>query len=162
MKTNAYLCKYVVAHLGAPYWFGCYGQKATRALYYAKKKQYPRYYKAKDFSKQYGKRVFDCAGLIKAALWTKTVNGSPKYNAKQDFGATGFYNRAKKKGSIKSFDKVNGRLVFKGTASKKTHVGVYYKGYVYNAKGHKYGVVRQKFKATDWTYWAQCHLFAEK
>lgn len=161
MKSNAYLIKYAKSKVGCPYWFGTYGQKATAALYKAKKKQYPKYYTATDYPKQYGKRVYDCAGLIKAALWTSDVNATPKYNSKQDFGATGFYNRAKKKGAIKTFDKVEGQLVFKGTAGTKTHVGIYSGGYVYHAKGHKYGVVKTKFKATDWTYWAQCHLFAE-
>ena len=161
MKTNAWLVKYAKSKVGSPYWFGCYGQKGSAALYKAKKKQYPKYYTAKDYPKQYGKRVYDCAGLIKAALWTDSLDGSPKYNAKQDCGATGIYNRAKKKGSIKSFDKKSGRVVFKGTAQTKTHIGVYDGGYVYEAKGHKYGVVKTKFKATEWTYWAQCSFFKE-
>lgn len=162
MKTNSWLVKYAKSKVGNPYWFGCYGQKGSAALYKAKKKQYPKYYTATDYPKQYGQRVYDCAGLIKAALWTDSLDGSPKYNSKQDFGATGLYNHAKKKGEIKTFDKVNGRLVFKGTAKTKTHVGVYCSdGYVREAKGHKYGVVKTKFKASDWTYWAQCHLFEE-
>lgn len=162
MKLNSWLVKYAKSKVGNPYWFGCYGQKASAALYNAKKKQYPKYYTATDYSKQYGKRVYDCAGLIKAALWSDSLNGNPKYNSSQDFGATGFYNRAKKKGAIKTFDKVNGRLVFKGTAQTKTHVGVYCSdGYVYEAKGHKYGVKKTKFKMADWTYWCQCHLFKE-
>ena len=161
MKSNSWLVKYAKSKVGHPYWFGCYGQKATAALYKAKKKQYPKYYTATDYPKQYGKRVYDCCGLIKAAAWVDTLNGTPKYNSSQDFGATGLYNRAKKKGAIKTFDKVPGRLVFKGTAQTKTHVGVYADGYVFEAKGHKYGVKKTKFKMTDWTYWCQCHLFKE-
>lgn len=161
MKLNSWLVKYAKSKVGNPYWFGTYGQKASEALYKAKKKQYPKYYTATDFPKQYGKRVYDCAGLVKAAAWSDSLDGTPKYNASQDCGATGFYNRAKKKGAIKTFDKVNGRLVFKGTAQTKTHVGVYEDGYVYEAKGHAYGVVKTKFNATSWTYWAQCHLFKE-
>lgn len=161
MKTNAYLIKYAKAQIGKPYWFGTYGQKSSAALYKAKKKQYPKYYTASDFSKQYGKKVHDCAGLIKGALWCDTPESLPKYNAKQDYGATGFYNAAKKKGKISTFDKVNGRLVFKGNDKTKSHVGVYEDGYVIEAKGHAYGVVKTKFNAKSWPYWAQCHLFSD-
>lgn len=162
MKSNSWLVKYAKSKVGNPYWFGCYGQKASAALFKAKKKQYPKYYTASDFPKQYGQRVYDCAGLVKAALWSDSLDGTPKYNASQDCGATGLYNRAKKKGAIKTFDKVNGRLVFKGTSQTKTHVGVYCSdGYVYEAKGHAYGVVKTKFKASSWTYWCQCSYFKE-
>lgn len=160
MKTNAWLIEYARAHVGCPYWFGCFGQKATAALLAAKKKQYPKYYTATDFTTQFGKQVFDCAGLIKGALWSDTITGTPKYNAKTDFGANGFYNAAKKKGAIKTFDKVNGRLVFKGTDKTKSHVGVYCDGFVYEAKGHAYGVIQSKFDSS-WKYWAQCHLFSD-
>ena len=161
MKTNAYLVKYAKAQHGKPYWFGTYGQKASKALYYAKKKQYPKYYKAKDFPSQYGQKVHDCAGLIKGALWCKTPTSSPRYNKKQDFGANGFYTHAKKKGKISTFPKKPGQLVFKGTDKKKTHIGVYIgSGKVEEAKGHKYGVVRSKL-SSGWKYWAQCHLAKE-
>ena len=157
-KTNAGLFSYAKAQVGKPYFFGTYGQKASRALYRAKKKQYPKYYKW-DYSTRYtGQRVHDCAGLIKGYLWSKTPTSSPHYNRKQDYGANGFYTHAKKKGSISTFKKVKGQLVFKGTASKKTHVGVYIGGgYVVEAKGHKYGVVKSKL-SSGWKYWAQCNL----
>lgn len=161
MKSNSYLVKYAKAQVGRPYWFGTYGQKATAALYHKKKKQYPKHYKTKDFPKQYGKKVHDCAGLIKGALWSNTPNSQPKYNKNQDFGATGFYNKAKKKGRISTFDRKSGRLVFKGNDKTKTHVGVYSGGYVYEAKGHAYGVRKTKFNKRYWPYWAQCHLFKE-
>lgn len=160
MKTNAYLIEYATAQIGRPYWFGTFGNTANAALYKAKKAQYPKYYTAKNYPSQYGQRVHDCAGLIKGALWSATPNSTPKYNAKQDYGATGFYNAAKKKGKISTFDKVNGRLVFKGNEKTKTHVGVYVDGYVIEAKGHAYGVVKTKFNAASWPYWAQCHLFS--
>ena len=157
-KTNSGMASYAKAQIGKPYWFGTYGQKASRALYLAKKKQYPKYYKAKDFPSQYGKRVHDCAGLIKGYLWSKTPTSTPKYNKNQDYGANGFYTHAKSKGKISSFKKIKGQLVFKGTDKKKTHVGVYIgSGYVVEAKGHKYGVVKSKL-SSGWKYWAQCNL----
>jgi hypothetical protein len=72
------------------------------------------------------------------------------------------YNHCTKKGQIASFDKVDGRLVFKGNDKTKTHVGVYVGGYVIEAKGHAYGVVKTKFNAKSWQYWGQSNLFEEK
>ena len=161
MKTNAYLCEYALAQVGLPYWFGTFGQKGSKKLEAEKRKQYPKMYTAKDFPEQYGQRVHDCAGLIKGALWSDTPTSTPKYNAKEDLGADGLYKSAKKKGDIDIFDKVNGRLVFKGTDKKKTHVGVYVDGYVVEAKGHAYGVKKTKFNAKNWPFWAQCAFFEE-
>ena len=161
-KTNSGLVAYAKAQLKKPYWFGCYGQKASKALYTAKKKQYPKYYKWSYSSSVAGKKVHDCAGLIKGYLWSSSPTAAAKYNAKQDFGATGFYNHAKKKGTIKSFDKKPGRLVFKGKNKTMTHIGVYIGGgYVIEAKGHAYGVVKSKLAGGGWTHWAQCHLISE-
>jgi len=159
-KTNSGLVAYAKAQIGLPYWYGTYGQKASKALYEAKKKQYPKYYKAKDFPSQYGKRVHDCAGLIKGYLWSSSPTATPKYDAKTDYGATGFYSHAKHKGTISSFKKIDGQLVFKGSGSKMTHVGVYVGGYVIEAKGHAYGVVKTKFNSS-WTHWAQCNLIID-
>jgi hypothetical protein len=159
-KTNSGLVTYCKKQVGLPYWFGTYGQKASKALYLKKKKQYPKYYKAKNFPSQYGKRVHDCAGLIKGYLWSSSPTATPKYNAKEDYGATGFYTHAKHKGTISSFKKIDGQLVFKGSGSKMTHVGVYVGGYVIEAKGHAYGVVKTKFNSS-WTHWAQCHLITD-
>lgn len=161
-KTNSGLVTYVKAKIGCYYWYGTFGQMASKSLYNSKKSQYPKHYTASDFSKQIAnpKQVFDCAGLIKAYLWTKSIDDvHPVYKPSQDFGATGFYNSAKSKGSISSFKKIAGQLVFKGNDKKKTHVGVYIGGdYVIEAKGHSYGVVKTKFSTGGWKYWAQCHL----
>ena len=100
-------------------------------------------------------------GLHNGALWSDTPTSPPKYNAAQDHGADGLYKKAKKKGAISSFDKVEGRLVFKGSSTKKTHVGIYSGGYVYEAKGHAYGVKKTKFSASSWPYWAQSPYFEE-
>ena len=161
-KTNTGLVAYCKAQKGKPYWYGTYGQKASKKLYNAKKKQYPKQYKWSYPTKDAGKKVHDCAGLIKGYLWSSSPSASPKYNAKQDFGATGFYNKAKKKGKISSFKKIAVQLVFKGNDKTKTHVGVYIgNNYVIEAKGHKYGVIQSKFSTGGWKYWAQCHLIKD-
>lgn len=161
-KTNTGLVEYCKAKVGCYYWFGTFGQMASKSLYNSKKAQYPKYYTASDFAKQIAnpKQVFDCAGLIKAYLWTKSIDDThPVYKSSQDYGATGFYNNAKSKGSISSFQKIAGQLVFKGTDKTKSHVGVYIgNDQVIEAKGHAYGVIKSKFSSGGWKYWAQCHL----
>lgn len=157
-KTNTGLVAYAKAQVGFPYWYGTYGQTASESLYTSKKKQYPSYYTASDFSSQYGKRVHDCVGLIKEYLWSSSATTAPSYNSAQDVSASGMYAKASSKGKIAGFPKKTGQLVFKGTSTSKiTHVGVYGgDGYIYEAKGHQYGVVKTKYSASDWQYWAQC------
>lgn len=156
-KTNSGLVKYAKAQVGLPYWYGTYGQTASSSLYTQKKKQYPSYYTATDFSEQYGKRVHDCAGLIKGYLWSDSTTSTPKYVASQDWSAKTTYSKATTKGKISTFPKTAGLLVFKGsTVSAIDHVGVYGgDGYVYEAKGHAYGVRKTAYKESDWDYWAQ-------
>ena len=157
-KTNSGLIAYCLAQIGLPYWYGTFGQKASASLYNAKKSQYPKYYTATDFASQYGKRVHDCCGLIKGYLWSETPTSSPKYNSSQDVSAKGLYNKCSKKGGMSSFDKVAGRLVFKGTTTSSiTHVGVYIgDDTVVEAKGHAYGVIKSKFSNGGWSFWGQC------
>ncbi len=152
-KTNIGLVEYAKAQLGLPYWYGTFGQKSTEALYKSKKKQYPKYYTANDFSKQYGKKVHDCVGLIKGYLWCDSAaDTTPTYNSKQDVSANGMLKACKKKGKIKTIPEVAGVLVF-----FDGHVGVYIgDGYVVEAKGHAYGVVKTKLSSRPWTDWGYC------
>lgn len=164
-RTNTNLASFCIQVVGAPYWYGTFGQKGNAQLYAAKKKQYPAYYPPKSwteesFKKQYGKRVTDCAGLIKWFLWSNNMTDkSPTYKASEDWGANTFYSKCTEKGKIGSLpsEKV-GILVFKGTDSKKNHVGVIVdnSGTVVEAKGHAYGTI--KSKAKDWGYWGKCNL----
>lgn len=155
-KTNIGLVEYAKCQLGKPYWYGTFGQKATISLLNSKKKQYPKYYRASDFKGQIGSKVFDCIGLIKGYLWSDTPTSDPKYNSEQDVSAKGMYAVSKVKGTISSFNKKNGTLVYKGrSTSSITHVGIYSNGYVYEAKGHAYGVVKTKFNSS-WKYWSEC------
>ena len=163
-KTNSGLVEYCKAKVGCYYWYGTFGQMASKSLYNQKSNQYPTYYTAKDFAKQIAnpKQVFDCAGLLKAYLWTDSIDDTtPTYNAKQDYGATAFYDHCTKKGTIDSFDKVVGRLLFKKKGSKMSHVGVYIgDGKIAEAKGHAYGVVISDLDS-KWTHWGQCNLITE-
>lgn len=157
MKNNAGLVLYAKAQVGLPYWYGTFGQKASPTLLNSKRKQYPSYYKATDFNTQYNKRVHDCVGLIKGYLWSDTTTSVPKYNASQDLSASGMYNSSTFRGDMSTFPALNGTLVYKKSGNRISHVGIYcVDGYVYEAKGHKYGVVSTKFNKDDWKLWSLC------
>ena len=155
-KTNLGLVAYAEKQLGLPYWYGTFGQIATEGLHKSKAKQYPDKYNRKNYTQgwahQYGARVHDCVGLIKGYLWSDTPTSAPKYNAKQDYSADGLINICKVKGSIKTIPEVKGLLVhYKG------HIGVYIgNGFVIEARGHNYGVVKTKLTDRKWTTWGYC------
>lgn len=155
-KTNEGLVAYAMAQLGKPYWYGTYGQIGTEALHKSKAAQYPKYYKRSSYKQgwahQYGARVHDCVGLIKGYLWSDTPTSAPKYNAAQDLSADGMIKACKTKGKIKNMPEVIGLLVhYKG------HIGVYIgNGWVIEARGHNYGVVKTKLTERKWTSWGYC------
>lgn len=145
MKTNLGLVEYCKKQLGLPYWWGTFGQVATKTLYEQKKVQYPTQYLDTDFKYQFGKKVHDCVGLIKGYLWTNE-NGKIVYNPNQDKDVTGMLSNCYEIGSIATIPEIPGILVF-----MKGHVGVYIgNGEVIEAKGHKYGVVKTKLKDRPW------------
>lgn len=155
-KTNIGLVEYAKAQLNKPYWYGTFGNTATEALYKSKAAQYPKYYKRSNYNQgwahQYGERVHDCVGLIKGYLWSDTPTSAPKYKAAQDLSADGMINACKTKGKIKTMPEVVGLLVhYKG------HIGVYIGGgYVIEARGHNYGVVKTKLADRGWASWGYC------
>ena len=160
MKSSFWLVTYAKGQLGKPYWFGTFGQTGSAALYQSKKKQYPSQYTASDFPSQFGKKVHDCSGLIKGALWCEHIDTNPVYKASEDYSANKFYTMATEKGPITSIPDIAGLLVFKGTDKQKNHIGVYIgNGRVIEAKGHKYGVVESSI-SSGWKYWGKCNLFS--
>lgn len=153
-KTNIGLVDYARKQVGRPYWYGCFGQKATAALYAAKKKSYPRNYTATDFSSQYGKKVHDCVGLIKGYFWTKGADSTEyiyQSNGMPDVSADGLFARCKRKGTnMDEMPRIPGVCVF-----MKGHVGIFAGGCdVIEARGHKFGVVVTKLCQRPWTKWA--------
>lgn len=156
-KTNKGLVDYCKAQVGLPYWCGTFGQIATKALYEYNKKRLPAYYTANDFESQFGKRVHDCIGLVKGYMWSKTPTSVPEYNASQDVSVEKMFNIALVKGFIASSTLYDGVLVFNKGLS---HVGVYSNGYVYEAKGHAFGVLKSKYASSNWYYWCECPYIA--
>lgn len=157
IKNNKGLVDYANAQLGKPYWYGTFGQFSNAELYNYKKKQYPNYYTGTDYKYQYNVKVHDCVGLIKGYLWSDDNESSAKYNKSQDVSARGMYNVSVKRGSIVDMPMIEGILVYKGrNTSSITHVGIYSNGYVIEAKGHAFGVVKTKFNSKDWKFWSMC------
>ena len=158
-KTNAGLVEYAMAQLGLPYWYGTFGNIGTEELYKSKKKQYPQYYKWEgtpydNFPQQYGKRVHDCVGLIKGYLWSDSPTAKPRYasGGYPDLSANQMRYACKFTGGISSIPDIPGVLVF-----MVGHVGVYIGGgFVIEARGHEYGVVRTSLKSRPWKWWGKC------
>lgn len=154
--TNKQLIYYANAQLGRPYWYGTFGQIATSSLLKEKRKQYPSYYDQSKyqvkFTDQYGQRVHDCVGLIKGAVWSNgDPEGKPKYNSAQDVSANGLIQRCTETGSIGSIPEIKGLIVW-----KDHHVGVYIgNGYVIEARGHDWGVVKTKVSERPWEKWGK-------
>lgn len=165
-RTAANLATFCLSVVGAPYWFACFGNVASEALYNSKRSepQNKKYYDSwakSTFTDDYGKRVTDCAGLLKWFLWSDNMtNKNPSYKASEDFGATTFYNKCTEKGKIKTLpaNKI-GICVFRGNDTTKSHMGVIVDqaGTVVDARGHAYGTVKNS-NASSWDYWGKCHL----
>jgi len=150
MKTNLGLVEYCRKQLGLPYWYGTFGQVANETLYAQKKMQYPKYYTASDFTKQFGKKVHDCVGLIKGYLWQKD-NGTIVYNPVQDKDVSGMKANCFVTGNIEHIPEILGLLVF-----MQGHVGIYIgNGDVIEARGHAYGVVKTKLNSRPWKTWGK-------
>lgn len=155
MKTNTGLVNYAKAQLGKPYWYGTFGNTATKSLLATKTKQYPGHYtsaRMDKYNSQIGERVHDCVGLIKGYLWSETATSTPKYNSSQDVSANGMLGKCKIQGKITTLPEIPGVLVF-----FSGHVGVYIgDGWVIEAKGFQYGVVKTRLNSGSWTHWGKC------
>ena len=155
MKSNTGLVEYAKKQLGKPYWYGTFGNTATKSLLASKTKQYPGHYtdaRMSKYNSQIGERVHDCVGLIKGYLWSDTATATPKYNSSQDVSANGMRGKCKEQGKISTIPEIPGVLVF-----FSGHVGVYIgDGYVIEAKGFNYGVVKTRLKDGNWTHWGKC------
>lgn len=150
-KTAKGLVEYALAQLGKPYWYGTFGQAASKALYNQKKSQYPSYYKW-EYANETAK-VHDCVGLVKGYLWCDSAeDATPSYNVTQDKSANQFRDMCTSGGTISTIPDVPGVLVF-----YNNHMGVYIgSGEVVEARGHSYGVVKTKLTERPWKSWGYC------
>lgn len=102
----------------------------------------------------------DCVGLVKSYYWSGKANGgvgSPEYcsDAYPDVPATTMYNKAKKKGAIKTMPETPGLIVY---SKSHPHVGIYIGNgetieSTLGSRGD--GVVKRKLD-NFWEYWFEC------
>lgn len=152
-KTTSGLVAYAQSRLGTPYWYGCYGQTASAALYNTMATLYPLQYTASDFPDQYGQHVQDCVGLVKGYRWSSDPSAEPVYNASEDVNVAGMYSSCNERHTISSATPIIGSVLFNLTL---THCGVYVgNGKVIEARGHAYGVVQTDISdaGRTWTWW---------
>ncbi len=150
-KTARGLVAYAIAQLGRPYWYGTFGQAASKELYDQKKRQYPQRYEWEYAGETV--KVHDCVGLIKGYLWCDSPEDTtPVYNAAQDKSANAMRTACKSRGEMVTMPEVPGLLVF-----FDGHVGVYIGGgEVIEARSRKYGVYKSKLAERPWTSWGYC------
>ena len=155
MKNNIGLVDYVKKMIGTPYWWGTFGQFGTKALYDAKKKQYPYAYNWSYQNKMANMKVHDCSGLIKGYLWCETPLSSPNYVGSQDVNAAGFYMNSPQRGYVNDIPEIPGLLVFYGSLE---HIGVYIgNGEVVQCANLDLGCIKTKLKSdSNWKYWGKC------
>ena len=141
---------------GWGYVWGTYGCVLTDSLFAYKLEQYPdgvgNY---EDFIRAnwLGGRTTDCVGLIKGYGWLNPETLSIDYatTAMPDIGANQMYYSASVSGTIDTMPDTPGLAVW-----HDGHIGVYIgDGYVIEAMGTKYGVVKTELAGRGWTHWLE-------
>ena len=141
---------------GWGYVWGTYGCVLTDSLFAYKLEQYPdgvgNY---EDFIRAnwLGGRTTDCVGLIKGYGWLNPETLSIDYatNGMPDIGANQMYYSASVSGTIDTMPDKPGLAVW-----HDGHIGVYIgDGYVIEAMGTKYGVVKTELAGRGWTHWLE-------
>ena len=98
-----------------------------------------------------GRRTADCVGLIKSYLWynPETRQIEYGYGDIEDAGANKLYKSATESGPITDMPDIPGLGVW-----KNGHVGIYVgNGFVIQAMGTKYGVVKTRLEGSNFTNW---------
>lgn len=134
-KTASGLVSFAKKKLGTPYVYGAKGEKLTLEKYNTLKKMYGSMVWDSD-KKKVGKVCVDCSGLI--SWYTGKVINS-----------TAFKNTATK---VLPISEIN-RAVAGCAVWRSGHIGVYIgNGYIIEARGSRYGVVKTKVSQRDFTH----------
>ncbi len=154
MKTNTSLCKFAKDKLGCGYVWGTFGQILTESVLHSKAKQYPTQVGTyKNYLKKHlGTPTCDCIGLIKWFFW-QNKDGGVTYQSggMADINANMLFDKAQTKGTIKTMPEIKGLAVW-----RRGHIGIYIgNGYVIEAKGTRYGVVKSKLSDCSFTHWCK-------
>lgn len=156
VKNSGDLVRYAQYALNSRwgYLYGTYGQILDQPLLESRQRSYPSEvtpYLAFIQNNWVGKRVTDCAGLIKGYGWLNPETGIIQYavNGVPDLSANGMYQAAAEKGDIGSIPDVPGLAVW-----QDGHIGIYVgNGEVIEAMTTTRGVVKTKLKDRGWTAW---------
>lgn len=157
-KNNLDLVQWAIAAYNSDwgYVMGTYGLVLTEDLLEAKIQQLPDDilpYEEFIRSNYLGLRTADCVGLIKGYSWLNVDTGVIGYatNGHPDVGADQLYNAATEKGPISTMPEIPGLIVH-----STGHVGIYIgDGYVIEAMGTRYGVVKTRVANRNWTGWCK-------
>ena len=157
-KNNLDLVQWAIAAYEADwgYVMGTFGQVLTEDLLEAKLVQLPDAIEPyEDFirANYMGLRTADCIGLIKGYSWHDIESGEIRYatNGMPDVGADQIYEIATEKGGISTMPEIPGLIVH-----AEGHVGIYIgDGYVIEAMGTHYGVVKTRVDNRNWTGWCK-------
>lgn len=168
--TNLHFVEFLKKMVGQPYWYGTCVYKCSTSTLNSKTNQYPSHYtsaRKATYQKHIANKMVsaDCVGLGKGYNWTYGGEGviesigtdktfKSKYgNNCPDKSANGMFTYAKSKGlkwgKISTIPEVPGLAVrYDG------HVGFYIgDGYVIEARGFNYGIVKTKLAGRKWDYW---------
>lgn len=142
-KTNLGLVEFAHSILGCAYLYGCNGRLVTEELIQAKARQYPSVFTPSyiERSRQgIGKIGYDCSSVIDCYVGIdKSANG---YFSASTIKGEGLLGMPDKKGILVHTD---------------GHIGVYIGGgFVIEARGVDYGVVKTALKDRPWKRWSQC------
>ncbi|HEX2985250.1 MAG TPA: hypothetical protein VHO71_00365 [Caproiciproducens sp.] len=155
-KNNIDLVKYArnAASKKWGYLYGTYGQILdSKLLESCEKTYYDEVAPYHDFIRKnwMGRRVTDCAGLIKSYGWYDPDSGEIKYqsNGMKDLSANGFYMAATEKGGMDSMPEIPGLAVW-----MDGHIGIYAGGGdVIESMTTTRGVVQTRLQGRGWQYW---------
>lgn len=163
--------------VGCPYVYGATGKPCTPSYRAARMSQYPAYAekikrncprlsgkssscagcKWCDPETGVGKLAYDCAQLSRWAMDAVGISLVSGANSQWERTAWAEF------GTIDTLPRERVCLVFRRDEDHMGHVGVYQgDGAVIHAKGHDYGVVRQKLEDAKFTHWGiPCGLYEE-
>ena len=150
MATNneTKVLQWLEERIGDGYIYGAKGQTATVDFINQQMDQYPEYVKYDIVKKWIGKKVWDCATLVRFAM--KEVGISMVSGATSQWNKTDWM----KKGTIDSLPKEKICCLYRWTGSVMQHTGVYLgNGYFIDARGSSTGVVKTKIEKYPWTHW---------
>lgn len=147
-ETTVY--NWLMQRIGEGYVWSADGEVLTEAIFNEYKRKQPDY--VTDVSKKWiGKRVWDCASLVREAM--KLIG------IKMASGATSAWKNTvwAAKGTIDTLPKNQMAILYRQTdANTMQHTGVYMgDGTCIDARGSQYGVLHTKLEKYKWTHWGQ-------